>query len=53
MDKNTDNKYEKEVKKEQLEKDLISAEKEYDQLFESINKRRAEYLAHESKKAKK
>ena len=30
----------KEGKKEQLEKDLILAEKEYDQLFESINKRR-------------
>ena len=41
---------EKQDKKDQLEKDLILAEREYDALFEIINKRRANYLEQELKK---
>lgn len=43
----------KQDKKDQLEKDLILAENEYDALFENINKRRADYLEQEFKKRKK
>jgi chromosome condensin MukBEF ATPase and DNA-binding subunit MukB len=44
---------EKQDKKDQLEKDLILAEKEYDALFKNINKRRADYLEQELKKKNK
>lgn len=44
---------EKQDKKDQLEKDLILAEQEYDTLFENINKRRAMYLEQELKKKNK
>lgn len=52
MDKKVCDK-EKQQKKEQLESELIIAEKEYDQLFNTINKRRAAYLEQESKKKNK
>ena len=46
MDKKTEKQetQEKQEKKDQLENELITAEKEYDQLFDIINKRRAAYL---------
>lgn len=47
------NSNDKQDKKDQLDKELILAEQEYDALFESINKRRADYLEQEFKKKKK
>jgi hypothetical protein len=44
---------EKQDKKDQFEKDLILAEREYYALFESVNKRRANYLEQEFKKKNK
>lgn len=49
---NSNNKQDKQDKKDQLDKELILAEQEYDTLFETINKRRANYLEQESKKNK-
>jgi hypothetical protein len=52
--KNTEtNSNDKQDKKDQLDKELILAEQEYDALFETINKRRADYLEQELKKKNK
>jgi hypothetical protein len=47
------NSNDKQDKKDQLDKELILAEQEYDALFETINKRRADYLEQEFKKKNK